>query len=268
MIAQYSSLMEYTAALQISGRYTFTHDEAQAALKITPHAFRLAALRLVNKKRLMRPRRCFYVIVPTEYQAEGSPPVTWYIDSLMRDSKQDYYVGLLSAAALYGAAHQQPQVFQVITNKPMRPIVVGRTRAQFLTKKNITSLNYQLVKTPTGYMNVSTPEMTAFDLVRYVKSAGYLNHVTTILSELQEQLDLTRFTQLLETEQLELNYLQRMGYLLEMASAHEDILILLKNWIKKHGARFIPLRSDKRYKKAVKNKDWHLFINEQIESDI
>jgi hypothetical protein len=45
-------------------------------------------------------------------------------------------------------------------------------------------------------MNVSTHEMTAFDLVRYVKSAGYLNHVATILSELQEKFDLTRFTQL------------------------------------------------------------------------
>lgn len=57
-------------------------------------------------------------------------------------------------------------------------------------------ISYQQLKTPTGYMNVSTHEMTAFDLVRYVKSAGYLNHVATILSELQEKFDLTRFTQL------------------------------------------------------------------------
>ena len=117
-------------------------------------------------------------------------------------------------------------------------------------------------------MNVSTPEMTAFDLVRYVKSAGYLSHVATILSELQEKLDLARLTQLLETENLELPYLQRLGYLLEFVKAKANILALLKSWLKQHGARFIPLRAGKTYKNAAKNKDWHLYINEQIESDI
>ena len=260
--------MEYIATLQMSGRYTFTHDEALSALQVTPNAFKLAALRLIKKKCLMRPKQCFYVIVPTEYQAVGSPPVTWYIDSLMRAEKQDYYVSLLSAAALHGAAHQQPQVFQVITMKSFRPISTGRTRIQFLAKKNITSASHQLVKTPTGYMNVSTPEMTAFDLVRYVKSAGYLNHVATVLNELQEKLDLARFTQLLETGNLELPYLQRLGYLLELAEAKEEILLLLKNWIRQHAARFVPLRADKAYKSTPKNNDWHLYINEQIESDI
>ena len=117
-------------------------------------------------------------------------------------------------------------------------------------------------------MNVSTPEMTAFDLVRYVKSAGYLNHVATILSELQEKFDLTRFIQLLATEGLELPYLQRMGYLLEIVEANEDILALIKNWINEHSPRFIPLRADKPYKTASKNLDWHLYVNEEIESDI
>jgi len=263
---QNQSLAVYIATLQMSGRYTFTHDEALLALQVTPDAFKLAALRLVKKKCLMRPMQCFYVIVPTEYQAVGSPPVTWYIDSLMRDRKQDYYVGLLSAAALHGAAHQQPQVFQVITTKSLRPISAGRTRIQFLVKNNITSASHQLVKTPTGYMNVSTPEMTAFDLVRYVKSAGYLNHVATILNELQEKFDLARFVHLLETGNLEIPYLQRLGYLLELAEAKEAILVLLKNWIKQHAARYVPLRADKAYKNVPKNTDWHVYINEKIKN--
>lgn len=268
MIMQKITLAKYLITLQTSGRYTFTREEALSALQVTLNAFRFAALRLIKKRCLMRPKQCFYVIVPTEYHAVGTPPVTWYIDSLMRNWKQDYYVGLLSAAALHGAAHQQPQIFQVITNKSLRSISAGRTRIQFLTKKNITSVSHQLVKTPTGYMNVSTPEMTAFDLVRYMKSAGYLNHVATILNELQEKLDLARFVQLLETENLELPYLQRLGYLLQLAEAKEDILHLLKNWIKQYAARFVPLRADKTYKNAPKNTDWHLYINEQIESDI
>lgn len=268
MIMQNQSLAEYIAALQMSGRYTFTRDEAVVALQVTLNAFKLAAHRLIKKKKLMRPRHRFYVIVPTEHQAAGSPPVTWYIDALMRDSKQDYYVGLLSAAALHGAAHQQPQVFQVITSESLRPIVMGRTRIQFLAKKSITSASHQSIKTYTGYMNVSTPEMTAFDLVRYMKSAGYLSHVATVLNELQEKLDPARFILLLETGNLELPYLQRLGYLLELTEAQENILALLKDWIKKHAARFVPLRADKTYKNAPKNTDWHLHINEEIESDI
>lgn len=261
-------LTEYLATLQKSGRYTFTRDEALNSLQIAPEAFKLAALRLIKKKCLMRPKKGFYVIVPTEYQTAGSLPVTWYVDSLMRYDQQEYYVGLLSAAALHGAAHQQPQVFQVVAIQPFRTILAGRTRLQFLTKKNITAASYQPIKTPTGYMNVSTPEMTAFDLVRYVKSAGYLNHVATILSELQEKLDLGRLTKLLEAENLEITYLQRLGYLLELVEADENIIALLKHWIKEHGARFIPLRVGKSYKTAPKHSDWRLYINEQIESDV
>ena len=41
----------------------------------------------------------------------------WYIDSLMRHEKRSYYVGLLTAAAAHGAAHQAGMEFQVVTDK-------------------------------------------------------------------------------------------------------------------------------------------------------
>lgn len=265
---QISSLTEYTSTLQIGGRYTFTREDALAALKITPEALKLTALRLIKKNQLMRPKKGFYVIVPTEYQGAGALPVTWYIDSLMKYSNQNYYVSLLSAAALHGAAHQQPQVFQVITNKASRSLVAGHIRLQFLIKKNINSGMFQSIKTQTGYMNVSTPEMTAIDVVRYAKSAGYLNNVATVLSELQEKLNPTALMQLLKTENVELPYLQRLGYLLEIVEADQEIIELLKNWIREHGVRFTALRVAKAHINSPKNNDWHLYINEEIESDI
>ncbi len=157
------TLANYIDSLQSNGRYTFTRLEAIAALQITPNAFKLAALRLAKKKRLVRLKNNFYAIVPTEYQEVGAPPVAWFIDHLMQFNQQPYYVGLLSAAALHGAAHQQSQVFQVVTTKTLRPIQAGRARIEFLTKKQITPNSYQPVKTPTGYMNVSIPEITALD---------------------------------------------------------------------------------------------------------
>lgn len=268
MIAQYSSLTEYIAALQMSGRYSFVREEAIKALNITTSAFKFASLRLIKKNRLIRLKNSFYVIVPTEYQGVGAPPAFWYIDALMKYEEQDYYVGLLSAAALHGAAHQQPQVLQIVTNKMQRPVMVGRTRLQFLFKKNISHGSIQLVTTPTGQMNVSTPEITAVDLVRYIKPAGYLNNVATVLSELQEKFDPMRFEKLLNIEPIELAYLQRLGYLLEITNTNKNIINILKNWINQAHPRLARLRPNKPSANVLKNKDWRLYINEDIESDI
>ena len=55
------------------------------------------------KRRLVVPRRGFFVIVPLEYRQSAAPPPDWYIDALMKSCGRQYYVGLLSAAALHGA---------------------------------------------------------------------------------------------------------------------------------------------------------------------
>lgn len=268
MIFQPKTLTDFVNSLQIKGRYLFARDEALAALKVTSNAFKLAALRLVKKKGLVRLKHEFYLIVPTEYQEAGAPPVAWFIDYLMQFNQQPYYVGLLSAAALHGAAHQQPQVFQVITNKPLRQIQAGRGRIEFFTKKIITEDTYQPVKTPTGNMNVSIPEITALDLVRYAKSIGHLNLVATVLTELQEKFDEARLSAVLESENLEATNVQRLGYLLELIGADKKILALLKQWIKKYRPKAVPLRSDIPYEHSQKNIDWQLYVNQTIESDI
>lgn len=268
MIYETTSLIDYIESLQANGRYTFTRIEAIATLKITPDAFKLAALRLIKKKKLARLKHGFYVIVPTEYQEVSTPPPAWFIDYFMQFNQQPYYVGLLSAAALHGAAHQQPQVFQVVTNKPIRHIQAGRARIEFFTKKQISLTSYQSIKTPTGYMNVSIPEITAFDLVRYVKSVGHLNLVATVLSELHEKFDAVRLSTILESENLEAAHIQRLGYLLELMSADKKIITLLKQWVKKQHPRTIPLRPGKTYEQSQKNTDWLLYINQTIESDV
>jgi len=89
---------------------------------MTEEAFRKAASRLAKKNRIVRIRSGFFVIVPLEYRAAGVLPAEWFIADLMNYLEQPYYVGVLSAAALYGAAHQQPQQFQVVTTAPQRGI--------------------------------------------------------------------------------------------------------------------------------------------------
>ena len=121
---------------QAVGLYYFTREEAIQSLKITEEAFRKAASRLAKKTRLVRIRSGFFVIVPLEYRASGVLPADWFIADLMAYLEQPYYVGLLSAAALHGAAHQQPQQFQVVTTAPQRRIQKNNLSLRFFFKTN------------------------------------------------------------------------------------------------------------------------------------
>ncbi len=180
-------LDELVDTLQSQGRYTFTRAEALATLGSSAEAFKKAAQLLTRRHRLASPRRGFYVIVPAEYRVAGAPPASWYIDDLMKAVGAPYYGGLLTAAALHGAAHQAPQEFQVVTATRQRTIVVGRERLRFLRKRNLARTALMSVKTPTGTMRVSTPEATALDLLRYVDAAGFVSNIATVLHDLAEK---------------------------------------------------------------------------------
>ena len=121
---------------QSKGLYYFTREEALKTLNTSETALKQAATRLIKKKRIVRVYSGFFIIVPLEYAATGVLPAEWFITDLMDYAGQPYYVGLLSAAVFHGAAHQQPQEFQVITNSPLRKIEAGNLSIRFFTKKN------------------------------------------------------------------------------------------------------------------------------------
>lgn len=50
-----------------------------------------------------------------------------------------------------------------------------RVRIEFHVKRSLQSTPVAKVQTETGSMRVSTPEATAFDLVRFARSAGELS---------------------------------------------------------------------------------------------
>ena len=86
-------------------RYSFAAGEALKALGVSSIALRSALWRLARSRRVASPRRGFYVIVPPEHRAVGCPSPEWFIDDLMAYLGCPYYVGLLTAGALHGAAH-------------------------------------------------------------------------------------------------------------------------------------------------------------------
>lgn len=54
---------------------------------------------------------------PADYRSWGVLPGELFIDGMMRALGREYYVSLLTAAAMHGAAHQAPQVFQVMVDR-------------------------------------------------------------------------------------------------------------------------------------------------------
>jgi predicted transcriptional regulator of viral defense system len=219
IIATFCERMEararrYVENLLGRGRHTFTRAEAEAGIGSSSVGTYHALRRLEKHGWLAMPRRGFYLIVDPEHRALGALPPTAWIDDLMHFHEAPYYVGLLSAAALHGAAHQQPQEFQVISGRVLRPLTVGRVRIRFFFRRHIEVAVTERRKTSSGSIPVSTAEMTAYDLVRYRKGAGSLDHVTTVLSELAEQMDAERLRDIAVRGD-ELPVFQRLGYLLE-----------------------------------------------------
>ena len=259
-------LDELVDALQSQGRYTFTRAEALATLGTSAEAFKKAAQLLTHRRRLASPRRGFYVIVPAEYRVAGAPPASWYIDDLMKAVGASYYVGILTAAALHGAAHQAPQEFQVVTAIRQRTIVVGRERLRFVRKRNLARTAVMSVKTPTGTMRVSTPEATALDLLRYVDAAGFLSNIATVLHELAQKCDPPRLVEAAAAA-VELPQVQRLGYLLDLIGARR-LADPLANWLAQHRpdwARLDPAASARR---ARRDERWRLLVNARVEPDV
>jgi predicted transcriptional regulator of viral defense system len=132
----------------------------------------------------------------------------------MRYVGRDYYVGLLSAAAVHGAAHQQPMRFQVITSAPLRPATVGRVHIDFHVSRSVEWTPTLQVQTDTGYMRVSTAEVTAFDLVRFAGACGGVSNVATVLTELAEKLQADELRSVAATRPTP--QIQRLGFLLDL----------------------------------------------------
>ncbi len=238
MHRQHGNIASYVTGLLASGRLVFLREEAQKANNISQGAFLDAAEKLHKRHQLFSPRHGFYVVVPPQYLNLGSPPPASFIDDLMRYESRPYYVGLLKAAELHGAAHQAVMEFQVVTNKRMPVIRAGRTKIAFYYRKDLTQIaaGIEERKTDTGTMKISSAELTILDLLRYPQASGGLDNVVTVLEELGPKLDAEKLGFLARA--FERTVVQRLGYLLGCAGLidhanklHESLEAAGTQWI-------------------------------------
>lgn len=203
-----------------------------------------------------------------EFRTYGCLPAELFIPYLMEHWHSPYYAGLLTAAMYLGAAHQQPQIFQIVTNKARPMVVCGQVGVQFIAKANIQDVPVQTVSTSKSILTISTPEATAMDLFRYPLHCGGLNRIVTVLDELREHMDATKFKILVEG-QTGITWKQRLGFLLEnLGSDHlADVLeVHLKKQARVDYIKLMPGLEDE--DKAIKNSKWKIIENTDFESDL
>jgi hypothetical protein len=147
---------QYVSDLAAKGRYEFTTADAQRALGTSLPAVRASLRRLKRRREIADPHRGFHVIVPPEYRRLGCLPPDQFVPQLMDHLGEKYYVALLSAAELHGAAHQRPQTFQVMLAKNRRPLVCGAVHVTFVARRDLARTPVVEMNTPRGKSSWTT----------------------------------------------------------------------------------------------------------------
>ncbi len=259
-------LTTYVDHAQSSGRYSFTKREVRDAIRLDDASLIKALWRLERQNRIRRVKRGFYVIVPLEYANSGILPPEWFVADLMKFLGQNYYVGLLSAAALHGAAHQQPQEFHLVVQSAHRDIHVQSLQLRFFKKSGMEASPVQQVKTPTGFINVSNPAVTALDLVAYAGRVGGLNRVLTILQELSEGIAPPMLVEAANRDG-QLSHIQRLGWLLEKAG-QADLAATLAQWLALKTPARTPLDPAGPRTGFPRDRKWNVVVNAEVEGEL
>jgi predicted transcriptional regulator of viral defense system len=253
-----------------NGKTTFTQEEVFSQFpNHSTNSIRASLYRLAKKNAIRSVWRGFFVVVAYEYGMRGLVPPVDYIDPLMRHLGKRYYVGLLSAAALHGAAHQQPQVFQVVVEgASLRDKNLGTSKIAFSFVKKIPETLVGQIVGRTGNIPISSPELTAVDLISRHQSVGGLDRVATVLEELSEKFELEKNGQRL-ISCTKKAVIQRLGYLLDMVLQKERESSLLHQLASDLGIVFIKCNLDPSLPNdnCPMNEKWKVIVNYDVEAD-
>ena len=262
-------ILTWIEKLQSRGKIAFSYDEVITDFpEKSENAIIQSLSRLSQRGRVVPIYKGFYLIIPPEYYAREILPPILFIDYLMEFLAKPYYVGLLSAAALYGAAHQQPQEFFVITNTKQLATRKKGIKINYVIKKTIPAEFLDKRKTETGYVKVSSPELTAFDLVYYTNRIGGLNRTCNILNELTESINPKK----LENDLLKLfsvATIQRLGYIFDSVLNEGRLANKLWKASQDLNLKFFrqPLNTFKKSSGYITDPRWKIVINTEIDID-
>ena len=249
------------------GRHFISTAEVAEIYGISPSSVPASLERAREAGKLISVTKGGWVPVPAEYRSAGAPPPSHFIHQLMKHLGHPYYVGFLSAAAIHGASHQSPMVFQVVTPAKLRERRVGRGRLQFIQRSATAERQRQQHNVPTGRIWVATPEVTVFDLVESPAEGSGLSNVATIIGELLDEERLHAAALGSVAALYPAVVAQRVGYLIDLLAGAVDAEFdtdPLHTALK--GVRYRDLSPGDG--DGVHDERWHVIVNAEIEHDL
>jgi hypothetical protein len=157
------------------------------------------------------------------------------------------------------------QYFVIAQTPAPRDIINKKLKITFISKIRWENEAIIQKNTSSGYINVSSPELTALDLLLYANKFG-LNSIVTILQELVQSM---KYSLLLKTARgfSETPAIQRLGYILDRVLREDKLAeALLK--VTKEKTTLPVLLSIQKAKLGELDEKWNVMINTQIESDL
>ena len=269
---EYTQIRYWVDDLPRLGRSTFSLSEVRERFpQKPPSQIKNALNRLSASGKITSVWQGFYAVALPEYGLNGVIPPIEYIDHLMNYLGKDYYVSTLSAAALHGASHHKPLAFTFVCDRILHRKVKNDVRLEPLLKKRIPHRYVEKKNVRSGTINISTPILTAIDLVLFPLKSGGFGNITTILAELSESIDISS----LDNDFFAFvpaSAIQRLGYLLDILLSETMLADILLERAKSASVNFrkVPLSIYQRMDAAnhIFSSKWKVVANEEIEVDV
>ncbi len=249
------------------GRHFITTVDAAEVLGVDVTSVSASLERPRRAGKLVSVTKQGWVPVPPEFRSAGAPPASHFIHPLMEHLGHFYYVGFLSAAAILGASHQAPMVFQVVTPARLRSRKIGRGRIHFIQRAAAVKRPRQHRSVPTGRVWISTPEVTVFDLVDSPEDGAGLSNVATVVGCLLMDGCLDPFLLVSIAAEYPMATTQRCGYVIDFMAAETGVQF--------DTSSLHELVVDSRYRELFpgggdghRNSRWNILVNGEIEHDL
>jgi hypothetical protein len=118
-------------------------------------------------------------------------------------------------------------------------------------------------------MRISSPALTALDLLRYRQASGSTDHVASILNELAPRIDVQSLASLALS--FERTVVQRLGYICDRLNFH-DLADALEEMLANQPRQWIELDPNERASSIMveepqRDARWHIMFRRPIEID-
>jgi len=248
--------------------YSFSLEEIIEHTDGEGTSLKFELARLIEKKEIVNLRKGFYLIIPPRYSIQGQLPIQLYVDKLFKSLKRNYYLGFYSAAKFHGASHQQTQRDYLMIETPkLNAIEKKAIDIRFFTTAKWPNKNIIEKRSDAGVFKMSSPALTAVDLIHHQSKLGGLNRMLAILDELSEEINKDDVAELLSWYPHK-STLQRFGYLLEVIQADQNLSKQIKEQLKQ--SKFFPVLLSPKYgeKPGAVDNQWKVDVNIKLESDL